>query len=184
MLDPVKNFAKVIVSTGYDNIATSVILSAGHGAKLPDPSTDGAFNLVWWNATDYADPTDDPDKEIVRVTARITDTLTVTRAQESTVASVKNVAAKTYQMILAVTQKTMADLKARGISVQTITGTVNGVNSGFTVPLAFVGKSVISLAGQIFVEDVDYTVSGTAITFTTPPPADYAGQTFVLICVV
>jgi hypothetical protein len=100
-MDSAKNFAKVTVSTGYDAAATSIVLSSGHGAKLPT----APFNAVWWNATDYADPSDDPNVEIVRVTVISTDTLTVTRAQESTSASTKNTAAKTYKMIASLTAK-------------------------------------------------------------------------------
>lgn len=111
LLDPVKNFAIATVSTGYDASATSIALTAGHGALFPDPATDGAFNVVWWNSTDYSNPSDDPNKEIVRVTARSTDTLTVTRAQESTSASTKNTGAKTYKMIVAPTKKLLDDLE-------------------------------------------------------------------------
>lgn len=100
-LDNAKNFAKVTVSTGYDASATSIVLSASEGAKLPSVS----FNAVWYNSTDYADPSDDPNVEIVRVTARSTDTLTVTRAQESTSASTKNTGGKTYKMIAGLTAK-------------------------------------------------------------------------------
>jgi hypothetical protein len=100
-MDSAKNFAKVTVSTAYDAAATSIVLSSGHGAKLPT----APFNAVWWNATDYADPSDDPNVEIVRVTAISTDTLTVTRAQESTSASTKNTASKTYKMIAGLTAK-------------------------------------------------------------------------------
>lgn len=100
-LDNTKNFAKVTVSTGYDASATSIVLSSGHGAKLPT----APFNLTWWNSTDYADPSDDPNVEIVRCTNVATDTLTVTRAQESTSASTKNTAAKTYKMIAGLTSK-------------------------------------------------------------------------------
>lgn len=109
-MDAIKNFAEVTVSTGYDGSATSIALTSGHGAKLPAPATEGAFNLVWWNSTDYPNPSDDPNVEIVRCTARSTDTLTVTRAQESTSASTKNTSAKTYKMMLSVTQKTVMDL--------------------------------------------------------------------------
>ena len=77
MFDPVKNFARVEVSTGYDDADTSIVLSGSEGAKLPDTATEGAYNLVWWNSTDYINPLDDPDVEIVRVTTRSTDTLTV-----------------------------------------------------------------------------------------------------------
>lgn len=40
-MDAVKNFGKVTVNTGYDSSATSIVLSSGHGAKLPAPATDG-----------------------------------------------------------------------------------------------------------------------------------------------
>ena len=80
-LDAVKNFAKGAVSAGYDSLATSIVLASGDGARFPDPSSDGGVNVVWWNSTDYGDPSDDPNREIVRVTARTTDTLTITRAQ-------------------------------------------------------------------------------------------------------
>ena len=102
-MDLFKNFAKVTVSTGYDASATSVVLSGGHGAKLPA----APFNATWWNSTDFADPTDDPNVEIVRVTAVASDTLTVTRGQEGITASTKNTASKTYKMIAGLTAKTL-----------------------------------------------------------------------------
>lgn len=108
--DARKNFAKVTVSTGYDASATSIVLATGHGARLPQPSTDGEFNLVWWNNSDYGDPTDDPNREIVRCTARSTDTLTVTRAQEGESAAVKNIAGKIYRMALTITKKVIDDI--------------------------------------------------------------------------
>jgi uncharacterized protein YjiK len=92
----IKNFAKATVSTGYDAAATSIALTAGHGAKFPSKFP---YNLTWWNSTDYPDPSDDPNVEIVKVTARSTDTLTVIRGQEGTTASTKNTASKTYTMI-------------------------------------------------------------------------------------
>jgi hypothetical protein len=110
-LDPVKNFGKVEVSTGYASGATTIVLSTGEGAKLPQPSTDGAFNLVWWNYTDYPDPSDDPNVEIVRVTVRSSDTLTITRAQESTSDNNHNTGGKTYKMILSMTKKMIDDIQ-------------------------------------------------------------------------
>src|SRR5262245_3765004 len=103
-LDQTVNFGKVTVSTGYNASATSIVLTTGHGARLPDPAS-GNFNLVWWNSTDYGDPSDDPNVEIVRVTAKSSDTLTISRAQESTSASTKNTSTKTYKMVLALTKK-------------------------------------------------------------------------------
>ena len=111
MVDQVANFKKVTVSTGYNNTATSIVLATGQGAELPDPSGDN-YNVVWWDSTNYNDPADDPNVEIVRVTAKSSDTLTVTRNQESSGASNKNNADATYKMILATTAKIITDLIA------------------------------------------------------------------------
>jgi len=98
-MDATKNFAKGTVATGYDDAVDTIDLNAGHGARFPA----APFNAVWWNATDYPDPSDDPNVEIIRVTNVSTDTLTITRAQESTSASTKNTAGKTYKLIAGMT---------------------------------------------------------------------------------
>lgn len=110
MSDPAKNFAKCVVTGTYSSADTAITLQAGEGTKLPAPALEGAFNLVWWNYTDYPDPSGDPNKEIVRCTARTADALTVTRAQEGTSASTKNTAGKTYMMALSFTKKMYDDI--------------------------------------------------------------------------
>lgn len=111
MLDAAKNFGKVTVITGYTYLDTVIVLNLGDGAKLPIPSSDGEFNLTWWNSTDYTGPIDDPNREIVRVTSRTGDILTVIRSQEGTSASNKNLSGKTYKMILAITAKFISDIQ-------------------------------------------------------------------------
>lgn len=118
MSTPVTNFGKVTVSTTYDAAATSIVLTTGHGSRLPSTFP---YPLVWWNFTDYPDPADDPNKEIVTVTARTGDTLTVTRNAESSGASTKNTAAKTYKMALTIT-KAMWDALATQNLPQTFRG--------------------------------------------------------------
>jgi hypothetical protein len=120
---PITNFGKVTVSTGYDAVATAIALSTGHGSRLPSTFS---FPLTWWDASTYSDAADDPNREIVKVTARTGDTLTVVRAHESTTASVKNVAGKTYKMVLGITKAMWDGLSTkslsqsfRGLSVQT-----------------------------------------------------------------
>jgi hypothetical protein len=109
--DAMQNLTKVIVLTGYDSSATIVVLAAGEGASLPDPSASGCFNLVWYNSTDYNDPADDPYVEIVRCTSRTTDILTLTRGQENTSAQNHNIVGKTYTMKMAITKKIITDLQ-------------------------------------------------------------------------
>ena len=107
-LDAAKNFAKANLSTGYDASATSIVLISGGGAKFPAIS----FNAVWYNATDYGDPADDPNVEVVRVTNISTDTITVTRAQESTSAVTHNTAGKTYTLVAGPTAKLVGDINS------------------------------------------------------------------------
>ncbi len=112
ILDPVLNFVEVQASTGFDSIATSVALATNDGARLPDPATDGAYNLICYNSTDYASPAKDPYVEIVRVTARTADTLsTIIRGQELTVPVAHNIAGKVYKMILSPTKKFRDDIE-------------------------------------------------------------------------
>jgi hypothetical protein len=66
---------------------------------------------VWWNATDYSDPADDPYKEIVRVVAKSGDQLTILRGQEGTTAQNHNLSGKSYKMMLTLTKKTYEDLQ-------------------------------------------------------------------------
>lgn len=149
---PVTNFGKVTVSQGYDAAATSIVLSAGHGAKLPSTFP---FPLVWWNATDYSDPADDPNVEIVSVTARATDTLTVTRAQEGTAGTVKNLGSKTYKMILTFTKALYDGLSVLNVKQGTFTrdvsvasGTTTFAHGGGVAPKAvlFFGSSGLAAA--------------------------------------
>lgn len=190
-LDPVKNFAKVTLSTGYGISDVSVILSSGNGSKLPNPGTDGNFNAVWWNSTDFGDPSDDPNREIVRVTSKSTDTLTIIRAQEGTAASTKNTANKVYQMVLAVTAKTITDILALipalptwtkdSIANTRMTGAIDGVNLIYFVsqiPVAMSG--ILQANGRTLTEGVDYSVSTSLkkITMSTPLPIEAASLPF------
>lgn len=110
-LDPVRNFAVVTASTGYDSTATSITLATGDGAKLP-PTSEGAFNLSWYNSTDYTSPHLDPSVEIIRVTTRTGDVLNpISRGQEGTSATNKNTAGKTYLLILGATKKLRDDVE-------------------------------------------------------------------------
>jgi hypothetical protein len=119
-LDPTKNFLKETLASGYSLSATAITLP--DASRFPNPAVDGAFNIVWWNVTDYPDPADDPNKEIVRVTAITGNIATITRAQEGTTATAKNLSGKTYQIALALTKKTMDDIDT---TLETLTGDVS-----------------------------------------------------------
>lgn len=175
-LDATKNFAKVTVSTGYDDAATTVVLETDEGAKLPAPSTDGEFNLVWYNASDYGDPSDDPNVEIVRVTARSTDTLTITRAQEGTTAKTHNTSGKTYRMVLAITQKMIEDIEASsgGASLWTTFAGTRASNTTITVAS---DVTAIFKKGMI----VKWTDTTTHVGMVSIPSTESGGTTTITI---
>lgn len=186
-LDQTLNFAKATVSGGYGPTDTTIQLATGQGAKFPAASA-GAYNLVWWNATDFPDPSDDPAVEIIRVTiggSTDGDTLTVTRAQEGTTASSKKNLNKIYKMQLTVTKKMIDDIStlvanAGKLTIIQVTGTIPGTS--FTAAAGHNGSSIIINNNTTFIEGVDYTSVGTAITWLYTLPAGYTSP-LTLVCV-
>lgn len=125
-LDNTANFVRVIVSTGYTSAATSIVLSGSYTTPT------APFNLTWWDVTDYPDPSNDPNVEIVRCTTATTvsgtTTLTVVRAQESTAATNKNLASKTYNMLAGLTAKVInTDIPATYVTYNSTMTTAGGI---------------------------------------------------------
>lgn len=169
-LDAAKNFAKATVSTGYNAGATSIVLTTGHAARLPA----APFNCVWFDADTYPDPSDDPNREIVRVTNIASDTLTITRAQEGTSASTKNTAGKTYKLIAGPTKKTIDDITA-ALATKTALGwyvaTENGLaGDGVTDDTAALKALINTVAaaggGTIYFPPGCYLIGGPFISGT------------------
>ena len=127
-LDPVRNFARAILASGIDEVATTVTLSSGQGSLFPQPATEGPFNIVIYAFSLYTYPAQDSDVEIVRCIARTGDVLTVTRAQEGTVAVAHNAAFVYYAAMLAITQKTTDDLRLSLPTTYRSIGTYGGNN--------------------------------------------------------
>lgn len=73
-----KNNASATISTGINASVTTIALSAGHGARFPSPNVGEYFYATLIDASN--------NLEIVKVTARVTDTLTVIRGQDGTTA--------------------------------------------------------------------------------------------------
>lgn len=109
-MDPAVNFAvgTVLTAPSPANSGTTVVLQSGQGARFPQPSTDGAFNITMVpNGT--APENFYTTAEIGRCTARTADTLTITRAQEGTTA--RSVAAG-WLVLATPTAKTVSDTVA------------------------------------------------------------------------
>lgn len=106
--DPHKNFAYSTVATAPSpaTSGTTLVLAAGDGTLFPNPGTDGDFNVTVWPAGTI--PTE-ANAEICRVTARSTDTLTITRAQEGSSARAISVG---DQIALTITAKVITDIES------------------------------------------------------------------------
>ena len=89
--DKLVNLTEVIVSTGYDASATTIDLQAGEGTKVPDPATYGSFYGMYYDATANLLASDDENREWVLFTAKSYDQVTITRGEQETAASTKNV---------------------------------------------------------------------------------------------
>jgi hypothetical protein len=156
MADAAKNFAKVTVTDGYLDIDTSI--DVDNATRLPAAS----FNAVWWNVTDYPDPADDPDVEIVRVTNIATNTLTITRGQEGTAAADHSIDGKTYQLIAPLTAKFINDHSA-ALDRLLETGTEFRINDNEAAVLLLDRLNGVSAIG-----DVDGVTEGTKVVVNDP----------------
>ena len=173
-MDSFKNFAIANVAGGYDDADTSIDLETGMGAKFPAVGTSGGYNVVWWNATNYGDPSFDPDAEVVRVTAISGDTLTVVRGQEGTSASNKNTAGKTYRMTATLTAKSLnTDLRAVelcvAVSDETTALTTGAAKVTFRMPFAMTLTGVrasVNTASSSGAPTVDINEAGVSVLST------------------
>lgn len=104
MSDALANFAYSTVATAPSpaTTGTSLVVAAGQGSRFPTVP----FNAVIWPIGAIPTPA---NAEVVRVTNRSTDTLTITRTQESS--SARSVVVGD-QIAAAITAKTLTDITA------------------------------------------------------------------------
>jgi hypothetical protein len=123
-IDPVTNFGKAQVSGGYNDAVTQITVVSGYGSRFPSPSTDGQFNLVWWDSKTYGDPSDDPNREIVRVSDRTGDVLTIERGVEGTTPKNHNTPGRSWSVVLSWTKAQVDSVRAGINSKQALSDTL------------------------------------------------------------
>lgn len=81
----IKNLAlaTIVTAPSPDTSGTSLVVDSGQGARFPTPSTDGYFYATAFPADEVPHI---GNAEVVRVTAKSTDTFTIVRAQRGTTA--------------------------------------------------------------------------------------------------
>ena len=134
VLDAVSNFVRGNTDAEVGTEDTTV--SVDDASIFPDPSSDGEFNVVIWDVNNFPRPDQDGDVEIMRVTARDTDTneLTVTRAQEMTSAAAHPEGSAIH---LSPTAKMFSDIESTfsdfwDATAQELTADVNNTNTTTT----------------------------------------------------
>ncbi len=157
-MDDAANFVKVtlVVVTPAPGEEDPVTLSIADGgeARLPTPP----FNAIWWNASDYGDAADDPEREIIRITSIDDADVTADRAQEDTEACAKQ-NGKTYKLLVGITAKTLTDFE----KVITV-----AYASSIELDFAVDGTRTIALTGNV--------------TFTTANLAEGKSMDIRLVC--
>jgi len=148
-LDDRSNFVYATVVGGYDAAQTSIQIDPVMWARLPSPVVAG-FNMTWWNRTGFPSHAEDPDAEIVRVTGTtFPDLITVVRGQEGRPASAKNLAGKTYRMILGTTKKMIDDIEGLVNSVEASVNSVEASVISLEASVDSLEASVISVEASV-----------------------------------
>lgn len=136
VFDPHGNLAYSSVATAPSPAAsgTSLTLESGHGARFPDPGAVG-YNCTVWPAGAIAIP---DNAEIVRVTAKVGDVLTIQRTQEGSSARAILVG---DQITNTVTAKVLEDIEAAAGGTTGPTGATGVTGPTGTGPTGATGQT-------------------------------------------
>lgn len=144
-------FANNASTTLASNIAsgdTTLIVSAGAGALFPSPTGGDYFLITMVGVTSGVETS----WEIIKVTARSTDTLTIVRAQESTTAAAWTTGTKIELRLTAGSMNTVGPIDFNQTTISSSKSIDAGVN-GFSVgPITISSGALVSVAsGQRYV---------------------------------
>lgn len=92
-----KDHVESTLSAGVDASTTSWPLV--DASSFPDPA-DGQYWVRIWNSSRYSDPQNDPDTEEARVTAKVTNTLTVVRGEDGETGAAHNESGQVYTVAM------------------------------------------------------------------------------------
>jgi hypothetical protein len=155
------NNASTTLASSINSSVTSLTVAAGYGALFPNPTASQYFYCTLSNTAGTT-------IEIVKVTARSTDTFTIVRAQDGTTASAFNAGDKVELRLVNASLANFGQLDSTNTwaQAQTFSGAnvFNGAGT-FNNTQSFVGSS--SLLASVFNNAAELaTVSATAATGT------------------
>jgi hypothetical protein len=143
------NNAATTLASGITNVATSLTVSAATGGLFPSPTGTDYFFITLENSAGTV-------REIVKCTARSTDTLTIVRAQDGTSASAFSAGDKVELRIVAdeMTRLTTGVVRGGGTD-QVFMETGTTVSSDYTLTT---GKNALSVGPVTVNSGVSVTV--------------------------
>lgn len=166
-MDDYKNFAKSTLAAGIAADATSCTVAAGTGSRFPST----AFDAVIWD-TSYTSATAAVlagAGELVRVTSRSTDSLTITRAQGGTSAVAFNTASRTYAIAQVLTEAALEALAPLANGTHTGTTSVQ-VLSPVITDLGTFSSGTVTLSSTTAGNKAALTGTAATIALPSSPP--------------
>lgn len=141
--DSLQNFALGSLASGISSTDVSMTLYSGQGARFPDTVS---YNVIIWDYSSYgwniAGAYLNSKAEIVRVTANASNVMTITRAQEGTTARAFNTSGHSYYVTMAVTAKTISDIRDSLSVFRTATNNFLDTNAVFRTAINTIKDSV------------------------------------------
>jgi hypothetical protein len=158
-----RNNVSATLAAALSATDTGIALSSGQGSLFPSLSAGEYFYAT------LSGPTTGP--EIIKVTNRVGDTLTVTRAQEGTVGQHFPAGGR---IEIRVTAASVEDrISNLDFTVDSFTGTGSQVN--FTLSTTPISKNhTLVFIDGVYQGKAGYSVSGTTLTFSEAPPLNSA----------
>lgn len=163
------NFAKTTLANPVSNVDTSITLAAGTGALYPSPTGAEFFALVVTDAATKA------NHEVMYVTARSGDVLTVTRGEEGTSAGTWIVGDICLNAPTAGTIGALAQLNGAAFTGACTFASTVGFSGVTTVPTQSAGNSTTRAASTAFVQQEKKVRQVVAETYLT----QFSGSSYI-----
>ena len=152
-----KNNAVSTLSLGISETDVGLIVASGDGSKFPVLGSGDYFYATLSSSSTFY--------EIVKVTARSGDAMTIARAQEGTLPLAFPANSR---IELRVTAQSILDHLP--FNVQNFNG--NGSQVAFTMPATVAENSTMVFISGVYQQKNTYSVSGTTLTFSQAPPVN------------
>jgi hypothetical protein len=136
------NNASTTLASNITSVATTLTVSAGAGALFPSPTGGDYFLITMVGFTSGVETS----WEIIKVTARSTDTLTIVRAQESTTAAAWTTGTKIELRLTAGSMNTVGPIVLNQTTISTSKSVDSGTNGLSVGPITISSGVLVTVA--------------------------------------